>query len=220
MKYKGLIFDFDYTLGDSTDGIVLCTNYALECLGYKPAGREAVRKTIGLHLEEIYRVLVRAQGKEEKVSEESAFARLFMEKADEVMTENSSFFPGALELVRKWKAQGYKLAIVTTKYHHRIETILQKYQEPDLFDMIVGGDEVMYPKPDPQGLFQVLEEWGLTKEQALYVGDSLVDARTAQAASVDFAGVTTGTTGKKEMDDYPYVGVFKDLQELDGFLPQ
>ena len=48
MKYRGLIFDFDYTLGDSTDGIVMCVNTALERLGYARAKREAVQKTIGL----------------------------------------------------------------------------------------------------------------------------------------------------------------------------
>ncbi len=214
MRYKGIIFDFDYTLGDSTDGIVICINYALESLGYDPADRETVRKTIGLHLEEVYRVLVSRQGKTLKPEEESEFARLFMEKADQVMTENSSFYPGALELAWEWKRQGYKLAIVTTKYHYRIEAILQKYQEPDLFDMIVGGDEVKYPKPDPQGVFHVLGEWDLSKDEVLYVGDSLVDARTAQAAGVDFAGVTTGTTGKDEMEQYPHVGVFAGLGEL------
>lgn len=58
MKYNGLIFDFDYTLGDSTEGIFASVNYALERLGHPQADREAVRKTIGLHLEETYRVLV------------------------------------------------------------------------------------------------------------------------------------------------------------------
>ena len=37
MRYKGLIFDFDYTLGDSTEGIVASVNYALEKLGYAAA---------------------------------------------------------------------------------------------------------------------------------------------------------------------------------------
>lgn len=214
MGYKGLIFDFDYTLGDSTEGIIKCTNYALQQLGYEAAAREAVRRTIGLHLEEIYRVLLKQQGSEGKAWEEPEFARLFMEMADQVMTENSVFFPGALELARGWKRQGHKLGIVTTKYHYRIEAILEKYQEPELFDIIVGGDEVKYPKPDPQGIFQVLGEWDLSREDVLYVGDSLVDAKAAQAAGVDFAGVTTGTTKREEMEQYPHVGVFADLGEL------
>ena len=199
MRYKGLIFDFDYTLGDSTEGIVASVNYALEKLGYAAAEREAVRKTIGLHLEETYRVLV----PEEKEAEASEFALLFRKKADQVMTEQTQFFPGVLSLLEKWKSQGMKLAIVTTKYHYRIDAILKKYQANHLIDVIVGGEDVRQPKPDPQGIFQVL-----------YMGDSVVDAKTAQAAGVDFAGVTTGATVKADLEAYPNVGVFAGLEEL------
>lgn len=214
MKYKGLLFDFDYTLGDSTDGIVLCANYALECLGYQPAELETIRRTIGLHLQEVYHVLVKAQGLEGKEAEDNEFARLFMEKADQVMTEKSSFYPGVLLCVRQWKEQGYKLGVVTTKYRHRIEGILEKYKETELFDIIIGGDSVRYPKPDPEGLLQVVEIWNLSKKEVLYVGDSLVDARTAQAAGVDFAGVTTGTTTKEALEQYPNIGVFAGVGAL------
>lgn len=214
MKYKGLLFDFDYTLGDSTDGIVLCANYGLECLGYQPADRETIRGTIGLHLQEVYRVLVKGQGLEGKAVEENEFARLFMERADQVMTEKSSFYPGVLACMRQRKEQGYKLGVVTTKYRHRIEEILEKYQESELFDIIIGGDSVRHPKPDPEGLLQVLEIWNMSKKEVLYVGDSLVDARTAQAAGVDFAGVTTGTTTKEALEQYPNIGVFAKVGEL------
>lgn len=214
MKYKGLLFDFDYTLGDSTDGIVTCVNYALECLGYQTAERETIRRTIGLHLEEVYRVLVKEQGQTVKEVEGPRFARLFMEKADQVMTEKSSFYPGVLTCMREWREQGYKLGVVTTKYRHRIESILEKYQEKGLFDIIIGGDSVKHPKPDPEGLLQVLEIWGMSKEEVLYVGDSLVDARTAQAAGVDFAGVTTGTTTKEALEQYPNIGIFDKVETL------
>lgn len=210
MRYKGLIFDFDYTLGDSTEGIVASVNYALEKLGYAAAEHEAVRKTIGLHLEETYRVLV----SEEKEAEAAEFARLFVEKADQVMTEQTHFFPGVLSLLEKWKSQGRKLAIVTTKYHYRIDAILEKYQANHLIDVIVGREDVKHPKPDPEGLFQALHIWDMSKEEVLYVGDSVVDAKTAQAAGVDFAGVATGATGKEELEAYPNVGVFAELEEL------
>ena len=54
----------------------------------------------------------------------------------------------------------------------------------------------------------------MQKEQILYVGDSLVDAKTAQAAGVDFAGVTTGTTKREELEQYPNVGIAGELREL------
>ncbi|MCI9080893.1 MAG: HAD family hydrolase [Lachnospiraceae bacterium] len=214
MRYKGLIFDFDYTLGDSTEGIVICVNHALEQLGHALAEREAVRKTIGLHLEETYRVLT-GDNTEERAAE---FSRLFVAKADEIMTGCTRLFPGTQELLEKWKHQGYKIGIVTTKYHYRIDDILKKYQAENLADLIVGGDDVKRPKPDPEGVLQVLGQWHMDKNQVLYVGDSLVDARTAQSAEVDFAGVTTGTTEKEELENYPNFGVFAGLGELDDSL--
>lgn len=214
MKYKGLVFDFDYTLGDSTEGIVISVNYALERLGYAAAEREAVRKTIGLHLEETYRVLTQDE-REEQAAE---FSRLFVEKADQVMTEFTQLFQGVPEQLEKWKQQDYKIGIVTTKYHYRIDEILKKYQARHLVDLIIGGDDVKRPKPDPEGVFQVLGAWRMDKTEILYVGDSLVDAKTAKNAGVDFAGVTTGATSKEELENYPGVGVFLNLKELDSLI--
>ena len=214
MKYQAVVFDFDYTLGDSTEGIVTCVNTALRRLGYDLADREEIRKTIGLDLQQTYLVLTKDANQEQA----EKFSSYFREKADQIMTENTSFFPGVLELLQKWHRQGKRLAIVTTKYHYRIEAILEKYQASGLFDIIIGGEDVKRPKPDPEGVLQVLGDWQLPKDQALYVGDSLVDARTAQAAGVDFAGVTTGTTYKAELQAYPNVGVAQALDELDSML--
>ena len=51
---KAVIFDFDYTLGDSSNGIALSINYALERLGYEAQKMDAIRKTIGLSLKETF----------------------------------------------------------------------------------------------------------------------------------------------------------------------
>lgn len=216
MRYRGMVFDFDYTLGDSTDGIVESANYALEQMGYQRAEREQIRRTIGLHLEETYRVLVGYQGKKAEPGEEAEFRKLFVEKADQVMAASSSLYDGVLDLMRDWKGQGLKLGIVTTKYHYRIDEVLKKYQAAELFDVIIGGEDVARPKPDPEGILRVLKMWELTNEELLYVGDSLVDAKTAKAAGVDFAGVTTGTTPEEALAEYAAFGVFASLQGLAG----
>jgi phosphoglycolate phosphatase len=51
-------------------------------------------------------------------------------------------------------------------------------------------------------------------DDVLYIGDSLVDAKTALAANVDFAAVTTGTTNEKEFLQFPCVKVLKNLSEI------
>lgn len=60
----------------------------------------------------------------------------------------------------------------------------------------------------------MLKEWNLDKSEVLYVGDSLVDAKTAECAGVPFAGVTTGTTTIEDFGAYDNVGIFQNLSEL------
>ena len=54
MDYKAVIFDFDYTLGDCTNGIVFSVNYALDKLGYSEHNVSEIKKTVGLSLKETF----------------------------------------------------------------------------------------------------------------------------------------------------------------------
>ena len=83
--YEAVIFDFDYTLGDSTKGIELSINYGLEKLGCQTRDTEEIRKTIGLSLSNTYKALTNRQDE----TEAGLFAKYFKEKADEVMVENT-----------------------------------------------------------------------------------------------------------------------------------
>lgn len=210
MKYQALVFDFDYTLGDSTEGIFLSVCYGMGKLGHILPGREAVRKTIGLSLKETYRTLTGDSSEEQA----DKFAAYFREQADQVMVGHTELFPDTMGLFQELKKCGIRAGIVTTKYHYRIDAILEKCNAAEYVDLIVGGEDVTVPKPDPEGLLLVLGNWALPRAQVLYVGDSVVDAKTAEAAGVDFAGVTTGTTTKEELEQYPCVGVYRNLREL------
>lgn len=208
--YRAIIFDFDYTLGDATEGIVQSVSFALEQLGEAPASREAIRRTIGLSLADTYAAL---SGKHDP-ERARHFAALFKARADEVMVANTRLYPGVLELLRQLKAAGIRRAIVTTKFHYRIEQILDKFNAAGFMDLIVGAEDVRVEKPDPEGLLWALERLGLAKHEVLYVGDSLVDAKTAQRAGVDFAAVLTGTTTQAEFETLPHVFMGDDVRDI------
>lgn len=209
--YKAYIFDFDYTLGDSTDGIVQSALYALSKLGEQPRTREEIRKTIGLSLQETYFTL--AGNKNEEKAE--LFTKYFKEKSDGVMVASTQIYESVKQVLGNLREKGCKIGIVTTKYHYRIDAILEKFDMTDMVDMIVGGDEVKTPKPDPEGLLYAIDHLGLDKRDILYVGDSVVDAKTAQSAEVDFAGVLTGTTSAKDFASYDSVCIAKDLYAIE-----
>lgn len=207
---KAVIFDFDYTLGDSTNGIALSINYALERLGYEAQKLDAIRKTIGLSLKETFFALTSSR----EESETEQFARLFKQKADAVMVENTELYAGVKEVLQDLQTKGYKTAIVTTKFHYRIEQILEKFDALELIDFIVGAEDVKIEKPDPEGLIWTMEQLGLQKDEVLYVGDSLVDATTAENAKVDFAAVLTGTTTRREFEKHTNVFIGNGVEAL------
>ena len=196
-----VVFDFDYTLGDSTGGIVQSINYALDRLGHTANDTDAIKKTIGLSLKKAY-VELTGNGDPERAEQ---FANYFKEKADEVMLENTVLYPGVVQMLSKLKENGYKTAIVTTKFRYRIEQILNKYNAGHLINVIVGAEDVKVEKPDPEGLLWVIKSFGAEKADVLYVGDSVVDAKTAERAGAAFAAVLTGTTSRKEFETYPNV---------------
>ena len=81
-------------------------------------------------------------------------------------------------------------------------------------DIIVGGEDVKAAKPSPEGLLLAIKRLHVSKAETLYIGDSTVDAETAQAAGVDFAGVTHGVTTAKELEKYPHQKIMNTLEEL------
>ena len=210
--YKAVIFDFDYTLGDSTNGIVLSVNHALSELGYMEKSVPEIKRTIGLSLKDTFRELT---GCLDEIAAER-FAKLFRKKADEVMTDNTALYDGAEEMLSELVGRGIGTGIVTTKFHYRIEAIMRKFGAEKLVDVIVGGEDVTHEKPDPEGLLKAVDTLGKNKREVLYVGDSLVDARTAQSAGVDFAAVLTGTT--TDFSGYDNVFIGKNLREVLDFV--
>jgi len=80
--------------------------------------------------------------------------------------------------------------------------------------IIIGGEDVKQAKPDPQGIKKALRRLHRRKSETLYIGDSTVDAETAQAAKVDFVGVLNGMTTREELMVYPHRQILDNLSLL------
>lgn len=209
-KYGAVIFDFDFTLGDSSKGIEKSINYALSHLGWEEKGMDEIRKTIGLSLRDTYFSLTGDMDGERT----ALFAQYFKKLADEVMVDNTKLYPAAKEVLMELGKCGCKIGIVTTKYHYQIDRILDRYEMDGLVDLIVGGDDVAVEKPDPEGIRYAAACFKTDMREILYVGDSLVDAEAAYRAGVDFAAVLTGTTEAEDFKRFEYVAVAGDLCEM------
>jgi len=210
-----IIFDFDYTLADSSRGVFTCINYALTQLGFPEISYSESCRTIGLSLKETYAALT---GEPPENGEQ--FVRLFIEQAEEVMANMTVLFDETLGVIQSLKAEGYTLGIVSTKFRYRIETILGREKLSHFFSVIVGGEDVKAHKPDPESLHLALDKLGASAENTLYVGDSVVDAKTAQNLGVPFAAVLSGVTPIEDFEPYPPVQVLSSVKDLPGWFHQ
>jgi phosphoglycolate phosphatase len=211
---QAVIFDFDYTLADSSRGVVECINFALQSLGLPSSPAETVCQTIGLSLSDTFVHLVG----ESAAAQSDEFARLFVERADEVMADLTILLESVPETVAALKRQGLDLGIVSTKFRYRIESILRREGLLDAFDAIVGGEDVQSHKPNPEGLRLALERLRRSPLNCVYVGDTVVDAQAAALAGVPFVAVLSGPTSREAFGAYDALGVLEHVRDLPGWI--
>lgn len=210
MNYSLYLFDFDYTLANSEKGIVSCFQYVLSNHGFLSIPNETIKRTIGLTLEEAFQLLT-------GITDPLCIIELkkeYVARADQIMTQNTFLYPDVPDTLRSLKGQNKLLGIISTKYRYRIEETLSQYGISELFSIILGGEDVSHHKPDPEGIYLAAHRLGIPKENILYIGDSIVDAKTAHHAGVAFTAVTTGATPKEEFLAYPHLEIIKSLSQL------
>ncbi len=205
-----ILFDFDYTLADSTAGAMECINHALVRLGYPAAERQAIRRCIAYPLPE---VLARLTGVEDPEAA-AQFAQEFISRADEVMALMTPLFPDVPATVATLRSAGFRTGIVSTKFRYRIQSILAQHDAGGLFDAIIGGEDVRRHKPHPECLERALAHFAIQPQDALYIGDHPVDAQAAAAAGVPFLAVLTGAATREDFAGHEPLAYCSTLQEL------
>jgi len=209
-RFTAVLFDFDYTLVDSSRGICACFNYALEKMGLPLAQAEDICKTIGIPTPEM---LVRVMGEQYRERSEE-FRALFREMAEICMNRETTILKDTDSTIRFLKRKGIKLGVVSTKTRARIEEFLTQKGLFEFFDIIIGGGDVSNPKPDPEGILTAVSKLGVGPEACLYVGDSITDALAAQRAGLAFAAVLTGTTRREDFKGYDVMWYMEGLAKL------
>lgn len=210
MEYGTYLFDFDYTLADSSRGIVICFRNVLTRHGHTDVTDESIKRTIGKTLEDSFSILTGITDKNTLIS----YKKEYVKEADIHMTANTKFFPETVAVLKALKKRGAQIGIISTKYRYRIHEMVDQHFPNKFFDIIIGGEDVKKAKPSPQGLLKALRCLHRKKKDTLYIGDSIIDAQTALLAGVDFVGVLNGMTTREELAEYRHRQILPDLTLL------
>lgn len=208
--FDTLVFDFDYTLADSSVGVGICINTALETLGFPAVDLPAACGTIGMSLTDTFLALVGAQHR----AAAETFAHLFVTQADRIMVEQTKLLGSVYQTIQRLHRSAYQLGIVSNNRRYRIESVLRREGILGYFRSIIGEEDIMQHKPEPDGLISVIRRLHGTPARSVYIGDSLVDAETARRANVAFIAVLSGTTPRAAFDQYNVYATIESLSEL------
>lgn len=209
-QYNTYLFDFDYTLADSSKGIIMCFRHVLDIHGYKGISDDNIKHTIGKTLVDSFSILTDVKD----IKMLDLYRIEYVEKAALCMTDNTTLFPEVIEVLKELKRRGTQIGIISTKYRYRIVEFLNKWFPIGFFDIVIGGENVKNPKPSPEGVFFAIKSLNSSVQNTLYIGDSIVDAQTANTARTDFLGVLHGVTSREELSIYPHVEITQDLKAL------
>lgn len=207
-NYDAYIFDFDYTLADATEPVVQSFLYALEKMNLQKSSPQDIINTIGISIGESYTILT-GDDSEEGIE---LFKKYQKEKSDEITVPNTVFIGDAKEVLQILKNRGKKIGIVSSRWGQRINDIFENLNSRELIDFIIGTEHVENYKPNPEGLFKMIDM--MDAKNPLYIGDSYIDAQAAQNAKIDFVGVTTGTTSREKLESYSHIVVLDDLKDI------
>lgn len=192
---KGLIFDCDGVLLNSRKANILYYNLVLD---YFKQPRLTPNEEEFVHMHTVRESLHHVLGPEEiaRIGE----AVKHVDYARDVMPL-SEVEPGVVELLGQLRAAGLKLAVHTNRSNYAMPN-LAYFKLDGFFDPVITA-ESHPPKPSPEGVFAILDSWGVSAAEVGFVGDSELDALAAGGAQTPFfAYKNTGLTANIHVADF------------------
>ena len=195
---KLVIFDFDGTLADTKENIILTFQMTMKELGVEIKSRQECAATIGLTLEDAFKVLYPGMAAEKYVLLRDTYRRIFKENRKILVP---GLFPEVMETLEELRRRGYLMSIASSRQSPSLHSFLEDMKIAHLFEYAVGGDNVEHPKPAPDAVLQILRHYNLSAEEAFVVGDMPFDINMATNAGVKSCGVTWGNADAAQLKE-------------------
>jgi phosphoglycolate phosphatase len=203
-----LIFDLDGTLIDSKIDLALSVNGMLEHMGRAPIPHDTIYSYVGNGAPLLVR---RALGEGVTDAEVEKGLAYFLAYYKEHMLDNTVPYPGVREGLALLEKR--RMAVLTNKPVRFSTWILAGLGLLRHFRYVYGGNSFERKKPDPMGVEILLRDFEATPQEAMIVGDSDVDVRTARNSGVWACGVSYGL-GTEGLRAHPPDVMVDSLEEL------
>lgn len=189
-----IVFDLDGTLVDTAPDLIDTLNFTLTRNGLPGVPYGVARPLIGGGARGMIERGLKAEGRACSPEDVDKLYDAFVAYYAEHIADRSRPFPGVEAALDALAAAGHRLAVCTNKLEWLTRRLLDALKLSGRFAAIGAQDTFGVQKPDPKILRATVERAGGTPAQALMVGDSVTDIRTARAAKVPIIAVDFGYT--------------------------
>ena len=195
---KACVFDLDGTVLDTVGSIAYFANCALEKNGIEPIEVKEYNYLAGRGIANLVRGMLEYRG----CYSDALYEKVYYDydtAYNERPTYKSKIFDGLLETLDRIKAKGVKIAIVSNKPDFAARSVVRELYGEGYFDFVTGQTPGGVLKPDPAVVLSVMEKFGASREECIYVGDTSTDMQTGKNAGMYTVGVLWGFRGREEL---------------------
>lgn len=210
---KACIFDLDGTLTDTIESLTYSVVETLKEMGLSAITKEQCQSFVGNGARFLIDKSIRAAGDQTGSRLDEAmeiYGRIF----DQNCTYHVIPYEGILELLEELRKRQVKLAVLSNKPHRQTVKVVETIFGKEIFAAVCGQQEGIPRKPSPEGIYAILKELGVERDECLYVGDSEVDIITGNNAEVKTISVAWGFRTEEELKSSGAVCLIHRPKEL------
>ena len=196
---KACIFDLDGTLTNTLESMTYSVNLTLEEMGLSKITKDQCRLFVGNGARVLMEKALKAAGDTDASRIEEGmeiYGRIF----DRNCTYHVTPYEGIPEMLKALKDKGIHLAVLSNKPDRQTVKVVKAIFGEELFDYAQGQKEGIRRKPEPDGVWYLMEQMHVSKEECLFIGDSEVDAATGRNAGLKTIGVLWGFRDRKTLE--------------------
>ena len=214
---KACIFDLDGTLTDSLRSIAYFVNTEIAKYGMPDVPAEDFKLYAGNGARMLIRRVLARNGRLDETLEDTILQN-YNAAYDADPLHLCTVYDGMFSLLKKLREKDVSVNVLSNKPHPTAEKVVKALFGEQTFSYIFGARENIPLKPDPYGVFEILNLLGLEQSEALYIGDTATDVQTGKAAGLFTVGVLWGFRTKDELEKAGADAVAAHPEEIVNFL--
>ena len=196
---KACIFDLDGTLTNTLESMTYSVNLTLKEMGLSQITKDQCRMFVGNGARVLIEESLKVSG-DPKASRIEEGMKIYGRIFDQNCTYHVTPYEGIPEMLKALKDRGIHLAVLSNKPDRQTVKVVKEIFGDNIFDYAQGQKDGIRRKPASDGVWYLMEQMQVSKEECLYIGDSEVDAATGKNAGLKTIGVLWGFRDRKTLE--------------------